>query len=349
MKYQHVARALTDRPWFTTPEHLGTIGEVVRYRMEHGRLDESEIVARLEAASAAAGTRAGGRRTGTVALIPVYGTIFPRANLFTMMSGGATVDGLRAAFREAMADDTVASVVMEFDSPGGQVDGIEELATEIREARGRKPIVAIANSLMASAAYYLASQADEIVATPSSIVGSIGVVTYHQDFSRQLEMEGVAPTIIAMPPAKAEGSPMVPLSDEARTHIEQMVGDYYGQFVATVAKGRGVSAETVRRDYGGGRVLTAKRAQQAGMVDRIDTLDETLRRAATGRIPQRTGARAEAIAALLDVPVEHLPAETVGMVEQQAAAQDGLATPEPVTLGIGAAFELERDRWLLNS
>ena len=294
-KYQHVQRAVSGRPWFTTPEQLAAIAEIVQLRIDGGRLSVDEVEQRLEAAAANQGPRAG-RGGAAVAVMPVYGTIFPRASLFTLMSGGASVDQLRATFREAMADDSVSALVMEFDSPGGQVDGIEELAAEIRDSRGRKPIVAIANTLMASAAYYLAAQADEIVASPSSLVGSIGVVYVHTDQSRKLDAEGITPTIIAIPKAKWEGSSLEPLSDDARAHLEQTAGDYYGQFVNAVAKGRGVSVETVRSGYGEGRVLTAKRALSAGMVDRVETLDDTIRRLSTGRVrPGRETSRAAAL------------------------------------------------------
>lgn len=368
MKYAHVERAVTGRPWFTTPEQLAAIAEVIRVRIDGGRLSADEIEQRLKAAAANQGPR-GGRSGGAVAVLPVYGTIFPRASLFTLMSGGASVDMLRAAFREAMADDSVGSLVMEFDSPGGQVDGIEEFAAEIRAARGRKPIVAVANTLMASAAYYLASQADEIVASPSSLVGSIGVVYVHMEQSRKLDAEGITPTIIAIPKAKWEGNSMEPLGDEARAHLEQTAGDYYAQFVSAVAKGRGVSVETVRSGYGEGRVLTAKRALSAGMVDRVDTLDATIARLSSGRVrPGRdtTGAAAslvtpdaweaeaegvrllaraaptsaETIADAFDVPVDMLPQDPVGASEQAAAAAAGL--PDTASL-----FELERDRALL--
>jgi ClpP class serine protease len=95
------------------------------------------------------------------------------------MSGGTSVEAIRQNFRAAMADETVGSILFDVDSPGGYTDGIEELATEIRNARGTKPMVAIANYGMASAALYLGAQADELVASPSSMVGWIGTALIH--------------------------------------------------------------------------------------------------------------------------------------------------------------------------
>ena len=344
-RYAHVIRAVTSSPWYVLPEQLEAIAEVVAMRAIGERPSDDDITVRLEQAAASQGPRNGSRTSGVVAVLPVYGTIFPRANLFSAFSGGATVDGIRAAFRQAMADESVGSLVMEFDSPGGQVDGIEELATEIREARGRKPIVAVANTLMASAAYYLAAQADEIVASPSSIVGSIGVVSVHMDHSRRLDAEGITPTMLAIPPAKVEGNAYEPLADDARDHVRGILGDYYDQFVHAVSRGRGVPVVQVRGGYGEGRVLTAKRALAAGMVDRIDTLDATIRRLQHGR-GQVAGARA-AIAAAFDVPETMLgDGDTVGLAEQaEANARDGAE----IIAAAAARLELDRHAWLLNS
>lgn len=363
-RYQHVLRAVSATPWAIIPEQLEAIAEVLRTRIESGRLSADEITARLEAAAQSQGPRSGQKR-GAVAVLPVYGTIMPRANLLSAFSGGATIDALRGAFREAMADESISALVMEFDSPGGQVDGVEELATEMRAARGRKPVVAVANTLMASAAYYLAAQADEIVASPSSLVGSIGVVQLHMDRSRQMDAEGVTPTLIAIPPAKVEGNPYQPLTGDAMGNITQVVEDYYGQFVAAVAKGRGVAPSAVRDGYGQGRVLTAKRALAAGMVDRIDTLDATIARLASGRVTAgRVGstsaemlAHRERVAEMFGVPVEMVGPDglithdehgtiipPVGMTEQQDAAQDDLADAEAAARA-RAQFELDADRW----
>lgn len=332
MKYQHVARSVAGQPWAIIPEKLDAIIEVIQSRIDGAPFTDEAIAERLEAAARVAGERRGlgywsadesgglvewdaavgtSRPRGTVAVIPVYGTIMPRANLMTAMSGGATVQGIRAAFREALADETVTSIVLEFDSPGGQVGGIEELAADIRGARGRKPIIAAANVLMASAAYYLAAQADEVVVTPSGIVGSIGVIGAHLDYSRQLDAEGVTPTIVRVPYTKAVGfQGMEPLTGEARAEMQQQAEDHYAQMVSSIAKGRGVPVAAVREGYGRGGVLTARRALDAGMVDRVEPFDETLRRAAGGRIPMK-GMKAEDEPALLKY------AATVALTDQE--------------------------------
>jgi signal peptide peptidase SppA len=301
--YEHVLAAAVRTPWAIDPDsqEWAAIRSVLSLRAGGGRLSDSEIRARVEEAQAAQGPRRGrGQTVGSIAVIPIYGVIMPRANLMTEFSGGATVQGLRAAFREAMADESIGSILFDVDSPGGQVGGIEELAAEIRAARGRKPMAAISNGAMASAAYYLGAQADEVIATPSSLTGSIGVYTVYVDESRAADAAGLDVTIIKAGKFKAEGA-FGPLSPEAAAAVQQRVDDFYGQFVGAVAKARGVTTAAVRSGYGEGRALTADRAKAAGLVDRVDTFDGAIQRLASGRVvPRGTAALDETLLEALD-------------------------------------------------
>jgi len=219
-----------------------------------------------------------GPKTGRVAQISVVGSISRRSSIWSEWFGGASVDGLIAALRNVAADPDVKTVLLNIDSPGGTVDGLPELAAEIRTLRESKHVVALANSLAASAAYWIASQADEIVATPEALIGSIGVFTLHVDWSAFNERVGIKPTYIAAGKYKVEANPDQPLDDEARDYLQTLVEEAYSLFVADVAKGRGVSAATVRSDYGEGRVLTAKDAKAAGLIDRVAGYHETIAR-----------------------------------------------------------------------
>ncbi len=135
-------------------------------------------------------------------------------------SGGTSVQGVARQFRAAMADPDIGRVILDVDSPGGQVGGVEELAREIYQARGQKPVTAIANGLAASAAYWIATAADEFVVTPSGQVGSIGVFGMHQDVSAALEKDGVKVTMVSAGKYKTEGNPFEPLTDEARAAMQ---------------------------------------------------------------------------------------------------------------------------------
>jgi len=305
-KLSHVIAAVFDRPWFIRQSELSMMAELVRLHAAGGGLSQAEIRDRLDRAVATNGPRRGARTAGAVAVIPVYGLISPRATIMTEFSGGTTIDQIRSTFREVMADEAVGSVLFDFDSPGGYVDGIEELATEIREARGQgKPIVAIADYTMASAAYYLGAQADEVVASPSSDVGWIGTVLVHREFSKMDEAAGITTTIFRDPPGKYGGNEFEPLSDKAREELQQSVDDYSRQFHNAVAKARGVPVATVKADFGQGGGMTAARAKAAGLVDRVETIDETIRRLATGKGP---ASRGPSSVGLVDAPDGAAPA-----------------------------------------
>ncbi len=230
---------------------------------------------------------------GVVAVLPVFGTIAKRADLVSDMSGGCSIESFTKSFRDAVNNPNVKAIVMNIDSPGGGVFGVQELADEIMAARSSKHIVAVANDMACSAAYWLASAADEIVVTPGGIVGSIGVYTMHEDWSENLKQDGINVTFVQAGKYKTEGNPYAPLDDEARADIQAGVDFYYDAFIGAVAKGRGVTPTSVKNNYGQGRVFNSTNAKAVGMVDRVDTLDGVLSRLGVGSTPTGTGSRSE--------------------------------------------------------
>lgn len=246
-----------------------------------------------EARRAAAGT------TGAVAVIPVYGVLSQRGNIMDDLSGGGSTSTqmLSAALRDALADDTVGSILLDVDSPGGSVFGIIELADEIYAARSKKPITAVSNSLCASAAFWLATQADELYITPGGEAGSVGVICCHEDRSAFNEKQGVKVTYLTAGKYKSEGNPDEPLSPEARDYEMTRINDYYGAFVKAVSRGRNVSVSDVRNNMGEGRMLGAKDAVAAGMADGVRTFDEVIGRARQLARSAGSAAAARALAA----------------------------------------------------
>lgn len=208
-----------------------------------------------------------------VAIIPIVGTITQRPSLFA--SGGVSTEFVQNALSQALDDKSIGAIVFDVDSPGGEVYGVQELSEAIYKARGRKPMVAVSNSLMASAAYWIASAADEVVATPGGEVGSVGVVAVHMDYSEQSKMLGIKPTIIKAGKYKAEGNPYQALEDEAVAAIQSRIDEYYDMFTGSLARNRNVSKTEAK--FGEGRVFGAKEAKQRGLVDRVATLNEVLR------------------------------------------------------------------------
>lgn len=217
-------------------------------------------------------------RAGSIAVIPVRGTIVQYAEQLDMCEGGTTTGSVSQMLNSAMADDTVGSILLHIHSPGGSVYGVQELADEIRAARGQKPIVAMADSLAASAAYWIGSQASEFYCTPGGEVGSIGVWQAHQDVSKALAEAGINITLISAGQFKTEGHPYGPLSEEAQRFFQQRTDDYYATFTNAVAKGRGVPIASVRDGMGQGRVLGADAALGEKMIDGVMPLADVIRK-----------------------------------------------------------------------
>ena len=194
------------------------------------------------------------------------------------------------------------SIVLDVDSPGGDVDGVDELATEIYNARKQKKITAVSNCLArVGLAYYLASQASELAVSPSSLTGSIGVYTMHEDDSEMLDKLGVKLTLIKFGENKAEGNSIEPLSDSAHAHLQEMVDTFGNAFEKAVARGRGIKQDEVHKKFGQGRVFDAKQAVRLGMADRVGTLDDVLRDHGVTRNPGASGAASNAAKMRADV------------------------------------------------
>jgi len=276
MRIIQISKAVME-PWAILPQSLPVIVEIVTRHFSGEKLDAEEVQMRIHGAK-----RPSDRIVGKIAVLPLFGTIFPRANMMTDVSGATSAEVFGKQFDGLMKDPEVGAIVLDVDSPGGQVSGIEELSTKIFEARGIKPIVAIANHTMASAAYWIGTAADELVITPSGEVGSIGVFAMHEDVSAALEKEGVKISLISEGKYKTEGNPYEPLSEESRAAIQGRVAEYYDRFVNAVARNRGVQVADVRGGFGEGRMAGSGQAVEMGMADRIATLEETIARLQMG-------------------------------------------------------------------
>lgn len=279
--------------WAVTAE-IAALGEAA-YRADGAGLRllvELRQQAGVDKAEAAA-ARMAARRSANVAIVPILGMVTLRGGV---VGCAPTVSSLamRDQVRELAADSSVHAIVLEFDSPGGEVDGTPELATAIKEARAAKPVVAMVNSIAGSAAYWLASQADQIVVTPSGAVGSIGVYVMHKDDSKAAEAQGMKVTVISAGKYKADGV-VGPMSEEGVAYVQAQVDQMHQAFMGDVAKGRGVSIDDVRKGYGQGRMVFAKAAVAQGMADAIGPMDEAIRRAA-GLAQERRAASPSALA-----------------------------------------------------
>lgn len=275
--YERSLSVATAKPWLITEDSFNVIAAILDERANGGKPSREEVMARL-GIRVAADSADGGDVGSPVAVIRMNGPIVPRGDMFSEVSGLSSVEGMQAQFRAALADPDVKAIVFDIDSPGGSSDLIPEFASEILAARGVKPIVGVANTLCASAAYWLAAQMDELVASPSADVGSIGVYTAHTDVTAANRQAGRRVTVVssAGSPHKTEFSPHAKLSVDAEAEMQRRVDNLYDDFVGAVADGRATSTDDVQDNYGQGRVLSARVALGVGMVDRIATFDAVL-------------------------------------------------------------------------
>lgn len=220
---------------------------------------------------------------GQVAILPFHGIVLQHPD----QGWGRAVytEWWGQTFDELVADPNISAIVATFDSPGGIVYGVQELADKVFEARGSKPMVAVANSQAASAALWIATAFPELYVTPGGEVGSHGVWTMHEDISGMLEEWGVNITLISAGEHKVEGNPFEPLDDEARAELQRGVDEVFETFTAALARNRGVSTEKVLSDFGQGRMFSASRAVEVGLADGVRTVDSVVLELSGGIAP----------------------------------------------------------------
>lgn len=200
-----------------------------------------------------------------IAVIPVHGSLI---NRFGASWGSVTgYNFIRAQMNAALVDDDVTGIVLDVNSYGGECAGCFELADDIFEMRGKKPIMAMVDSNAYSAAYAIASAADKIVLTPTGGAGSIGVVAMHVNLGPALEKMGVEVSFIYAGKHKVDGNPYEGLSDDVRADIQRGVDRSYDRFVSTVARNRGLDAQVVRDTEA--RTYRAEDAQDLGLIDAV--------------------------------------------------------------------------------
>lgn len=180
--------------------------------------------------------------------------------------------GLAASLRLAADRPDVRAILLRVDSPGGTVDGITELAGAVSEAATKKPLYAYADGLMASAAYWMSCGAREIAASEVAQVGSIGVISVQQEWSKALAEFGITANVIRSGSYKAVGNPYEPLSEDARAYMQAASDDVYALFLDAVAKGRRCGRDKAE-GMADGKLFMGTAAREAGLVDRVESLE----------------------------------------------------------------------------
>lgn len=288
-------------PWAILPESLEQIIDIA------ARVNDSPEAVAARLGRPLENTRDVEYRDG-LAIVPVIGPIFRRANLFTEISGATSLEILARDFNAALSNDTVNSIVLDISSPGGQAAGISEFAAMVRASH--KPVTAYVGDTGASAAYWIASAAHEVVVSDTSILGSIGVVA-----SFRPNNDGKIKIVSSQSPMKQAD----PTTEQGRAEVQRVVDDLAAVFVASIAMFRGVSSETVLSDFGKGSVLVGKNAVAAGMADRIGSFESIV--AGLSGASLNASSTYEANTGNQKMSIESLEKKVVGMdrvsVEQQ--------------------------------
>jgi ClpP class serine protease len=246
-------------PWAIEPDMLDTIRAIA--------LREGDGVEALQAREGRPLTNA---RTVTmrdgVAVVPITGPIFRYANLFTQISGATSLDVLAKDFAAALDDPAVRAIVLDINSPGGQATGVSEFAAQVHAAA--KPVVAYVGGMAASAAYWIAAAAPQIVMSKSAMAGNIGAVLGLDTRKDPNKTEIVS----SQSPNKR---PDVG-TDAGRAQLQGMVDALAQVFIDDVAAYRGMTSDAVVKDFGAGDIFIAAKAVAAGMADRIGTLEDVI-------------------------------------------------------------------------
>lgn len=255
---------ITGDPWAITETALHTILEVAARENESPEAVAAKLGRDLQNSYNAT------ERDG-VAIIPVTGPLFRYANIFTSISGASSYELIAKDFIASLENPHIKAIILNIDSPGGEVNGVAELASMIFDARGTKPIIAYASGDAASGAYWVASAADEIVVSETSALGSIGVVGIYRGKSDK-ESAGVVEIVSSQSPHKR----LDPATDEGKARLQTRIDSMADVFISSVARNRNITATDVQANFGGGDVMIGGLAVNAGLADRIGSLERLI-------------------------------------------------------------------------
>lgn len=210
------------------------------------------------------------------AIIGVTGPLTYRSDFWTYFFGGCSYQGLMKSILAAEADPDVKQLLFVFDTPGGEVTGIQEL-TDLM-AKCKKPKTAMVDCMCASAGLWIASQCDKIVSVKSGETGSLGVMTTVVSYAKAMEDAGIDVKVIrsAVSPNKNVPNRYEEMTEAATSMLQAKVDKYGDMFLATVAKGRKVTEDYAKKNFGMGAMLDAEEALAAGLIDEIGTIDSLL-------------------------------------------------------------------------
>lgn len=283
MNYQHIAARALNRPLLLEPGYARIFFAAIGQRLDVSALTDTQglttMAAQLPAQAASYSVREARARgdksyavRDSVAIIPIEGTLVHKSGYVGSSSGTMGYDGIEAQIKEAIADPMVRGILLDVDSPGGEVAGVQEVARVL--SNSTKPVWAHANEMAASAAYWLASAADKLVLTETAEVGSVGVLMAHADYSKSLTERGIKVTLIHAGAHKVDGNPYTPLPDSVKAEFQDDIDQLRTLFATSVATNMGIPTAQVLATEA--RMYRGQQAVDEGLAHAVMSFEDTL-------------------------------------------------------------------------
>lgn len=211
-----------------------------------------------------------------IKVIRLEGMIVDKTDSSILPSKTGSASACTRALRKAAKDKHIKGILIRMNTPGGTVATSQEITDAVNAVKAEgKPVYVSMADLSASGGYYVAAASDKIYALPGSITGSIGVIMHLMNFKTLGEKVGIADVVIKSGPFKDIASPYRAMTDEERSILQAMIADSYDQFVTSVAKGRKMKVEDVKK-LADGRIYTGRQAKKNGLIDELGGYDEAL-------------------------------------------------------------------------
>jgi capsid assembly protease len=327
--YENILSRLYGQPVALEINAFATIESIIMMRANGIKLSEDEKQAWQAHQYGAKRGAMQSNQPNQVAIIGLYGPMMSYSSAMQAISGATSTREFAQNVRMAADNPNVREIILDIASPGGELASVDTAVAAVQYARSKKKVTAVTEEILASAAYWVASQASEIIASPNAMIGSISVVYTHTDRTEQNARDGVKRTILTTGDKKAVGSPDLPLDDKGAAEMMRVATDAHNAFVSDVASGRGKSVDYVQNNWADGRVELGTTALKLGLVDRLGTLEDVITQTLKGEIvPDQLNAQAPAETPVFEAPVTEAPisAEAETLKAENAELKSQLKT-----------------------
>jgi signal peptide peptidase SppA len=267
-----------------------------------------------------------------VAVITIQGSLVSGSSGYMRMFGVVGYADIQDALLQAVSDKSAKSILLNIDSGGGAVAGVNDAGKLVAEVNKVKPVVTYTGGTMASAALWLGSSAGKMYSSETAITGSLGVLMVHASRARQLENDGIKVTVIRAGKDKALMNPYEDLTDKAMEDAQSKADALYDVFLSHVADSRGMSLTAADAAFGQGREFVGKQAVKAGLIDEVGSLTDAFM-------------YAKSLQSSANKPAVRTKGEATAEVQDDNQAQEGATMPKPITpeylAALAAGIDLE--------